>query len=78
MKRYAKAIGGAITALLVYVAGRYGLELPTDVVAALQVLITGAVVWRLRNAEKAPAPAVLEGGGSHLSAPPARPRKRRA
>lgn len=49
MSAYAKAIAGALTALLVYVISAVGLELPAGAVASLETLVTGAVVWWVRN-----------------------------
>jgi hypothetical protein len=46
---YAKALGGAVTAIVVYIIAEVGLNLPEEVVAALELLITGGVVWALRN-----------------------------
>jgi hypothetical protein len=45
----AKAYAGAATAILVYVVAQLGLDLPAPVVAALETLVTGAVVWAVRN-----------------------------
>lgn len=45
----AKALAGAVTAILVYVAAQVGLELPEPVVAALSLVVTGAVVYLVPN-----------------------------
>jgi hypothetical protein len=49
MQQYAKAIGGALTALAVFCAGEFGLELPEEVTAALTTIFTAAVVWAVPN-----------------------------
>jgi hypothetical protein len=47
----AKAIAGAITALAVFIISHVGLELPPEVTAALETLVTAVVVYAIPNKE---------------------------
>lgn len=49
---YAKAIAAAITVLVVFAVAQFGLELPPVVTGALETLITGGVVWAVKNKPK--------------------------
>lgn len=49
MSEYAKAIAGAITALIVFVVSEVGLDLPEEVSAALVTLITALIVYVVPN-----------------------------
>lgn len=57
----AKAIAGALTTLIVFIAAEVGLDLPDGVTAAVGTILTGAVVWYVANKKPAPEPATLEG-----------------
>jgi hypothetical protein len=46
---YAKAYAGAVTAILVFAVAHVGLELPEEVTASLELLITGGIVWIVKN-----------------------------
>lgn len=48
---YAKAIAGAITALVVFVVSHYGLNFPPEVTAAVETLVTALVVYVVPNKE---------------------------
>lgn len=55
MSKYAKAIAGALTVLIVFVVGELGLDLDENVTAAIGTLVTAFVVWRVPNSpDKAP------------------------
>jgi hypothetical protein len=45
----AKALAGAITAIVVYAVAQLGLELPEPIVGALSLVVTGAVVYFVPN-----------------------------
>lgn len=49
--KYAKALAGAATALVVFVAAEAGLDLPEEVTAALTTLFTAAVVALVPNTD---------------------------
>lgn len=49
MKQYAKAIAGAVTALIVWIVAQFGLELPDEVTGALITLITGGIIYWVKN-----------------------------
>lgn len=49
MQEYAKAWAGAAAALIAFVVGEVWIELPEPVTGALATVITGAVVWAVRN-----------------------------
>ena len=51
----AKALAGALTAIIVYVVTLVGLDLPEGVVGALLTVITGAVVYLVPNKEQTEA-----------------------
>lgn len=61
MREYAKAIAGAVTAIVVYIVAEVGFDLPAEVVAALEVLVTGAVVYFVKNRRPAVPVATVEG-----------------
>ena len=63
MRAYAKAYAGAITAILVFVAAEVGLQLPDTVTAALLTLITGGIVYAVRNRQQTAAVGM---GGANL------------
>jgi hypothetical protein len=48
---YAKAIAGAVTALVVFVVSHYGLDLPPEVTVAVETLLTALVVYLVPNKE---------------------------
>jgi hypothetical protein len=48
---YAKAIAGAVTALVVFVVSHYGLELPPEVTVAVETLLTALAVYLVPNKE---------------------------
>lgn len=52
--KYAKAYAGALTVLVAFVAGKYGLELDDEVTGAITVLLTPAVVALVPNKEAPP------------------------
>jgi hypothetical protein len=45
----AKAIAGAITALVVFLVSHFGLDLPPEITAALETLVTAGVVYWIPN-----------------------------
>lgn len=52
MSKYAKAIAGALTVIVVFVVGQFGLDLPPEVVTAVGTLLTALVVWAVPNAQE--------------------------
>lgn len=51
----AKAFAAAATVLIVFVVGLFGLDVPEEVVTAVGTLLTGAVVWKVRNRRRVPS-----------------------
>jgi hypothetical protein len=47
--QYDKAYAAALTAIITYVVGQVWIDLPEGITAALIVLITPAVTWRVPN-----------------------------
>jgi uncharacterized membrane protein len=50
----AKAIAGAVTALAVFLISHLGLELPVEVTAALETLVTALIVYLVPNQPATP------------------------
>jgi len=61
MQEHAKAIAGALTTLVVFIAAEVGFDLPDGVTAAVGTILTGAIVWYVTNRRPAPPAATLEG-----------------
>jgi len=51
------ALAGAVTILLVWVAGVAGLNVPAEVASAFTTLVAGLILWVGRREQKAKAPA---------------------
>lgn len=49
MSKYAKAIAGATTVLIVSIVGEFGLELSDELTTAIGTLVTAFVVWCVPN-----------------------------
>jgi len=49
VSQYNKAIAGALVPIIVWLLARYGVELPTDVQAALTVILTTGAVYAVPN-----------------------------
>ncbi len=47
----AKALAGALTALVVFIVSQFGLDLPGEVTSALTTLLTFAAVYFVPNKE---------------------------
>lgn len=50
ISRYRKAIAAVVVPVAVFVAARYGFDMPAEMVAALTTLIAGATVYAVPNA----------------------------
>ena len=62
---YAKAWAGGAAVLISFIVGQVWIELPESITAALATVLTGAVVFVVKNKKK-PAPVKGEAGLSFI------------